>query len=231
MADDPKPFITLPTDEEMRVRRETSGMKPTYRRDRHPAPAGPLRSADPRLRAWRPSWASCSRAIPPSAGNRRRTPSATRTTAGAPSTASRRSARSTCRRRTCTSAAICQTVRGPSSLAGSSVVVADPFVITVFEHVIPSMSPVIEAPKLLEGPAFDFDLDTRLDRAADLQTRVWATPGALPSRAALCGRANGPAFCLPHGSVGQGRDPRASPSASPKRGWLFSCSASWDRWG
>ncbi len=30
MADDQKPFITLPTDEEMRVRREGSGMKPTY---------------------------------------------------------------------------------------------------------------------------------------------------------------------------------------------------------
>jgi len=30
MADDQQPFITLPTDEEMRVRREGSGMKPTY---------------------------------------------------------------------------------------------------------------------------------------------------------------------------------------------------------
>jgi Carboxymuconolactone decarboxylase family len=30
MSDDPKPFITLPTDEEMRARAEASGMKPTY---------------------------------------------------------------------------------------------------------------------------------------------------------------------------------------------------------
>jgi alkylhydroperoxidase/carboxymuconolactone decarboxylase family protein YurZ len=30
MSDDQKPFITLPTDEEMRVLRETSGVKPTY---------------------------------------------------------------------------------------------------------------------------------------------------------------------------------------------------------
>jgi alkylhydroperoxidase/carboxymuconolactone decarboxylase family protein YurZ len=30
MADDQKPFITLPTDEEMRARGERSGMKPTY---------------------------------------------------------------------------------------------------------------------------------------------------------------------------------------------------------
>ena len=30
MADDQKPFITLPSDEEMRARRESSGMKPTY---------------------------------------------------------------------------------------------------------------------------------------------------------------------------------------------------------
>ena len=30
MTDEQKPFITLPTDEQMRALRETSGVKPTY---------------------------------------------------------------------------------------------------------------------------------------------------------------------------------------------------------
>jgi alkylhydroperoxidase/carboxymuconolactone decarboxylase family protein YurZ len=30
MVDDSKPFITLPSDEEMRALRDSSGMKPTY---------------------------------------------------------------------------------------------------------------------------------------------------------------------------------------------------------
>lgn len=30
MSDDQKPFITLPTDEEMRARSEATGMKPVY---------------------------------------------------------------------------------------------------------------------------------------------------------------------------------------------------------